>query len=61
MPYLPELKDKLDLSNFDEEFTQERPVLTPVHSVLSNVAQEEFRGFTYVSEWAKQTRAAFSK
>ena len=45
------------MRNFDEEFTNEVPVLTPVHSTLSNANQEEFRGFTFVSDWAKASRA----
>ncbi|KAJ3253607.1 Serine/threonine kinase [Boothiomyces macroporosus] len=57
-PYLPKITSPTDLSNFDEEFTSEVPVLTPVHSVLSNANQEEFRGFTFVSDWAKASRAA---
>ncbi|KAI8896809.1 kinase-like domain-containing protein [Globomyces pollinis-pini] len=57
-PYLPSVRSPTDLSNFDEEFTNEMPVLTPVHSTLSNAHQEEFRGFTFVSEWAKASRAA---
>ncbi|KAJ3268592.1 Serine/threonine kinase [Terramyces sp. JEL0728] len=57
-PYLPKITSPTDLSNFDEEFTSEVPVLTPVHSVLSNANQEEFRGFTFVSDWAKVSRAA---
>ena len=40
-----------DTSNFDEEFTREVPVLTPVHSQLNTDAQEEFKGFSYVSDW----------
>ena len=51
-PFFPQITSPTDVSNFDEEFTREMPVLTPVHSVLSAADQEEFRGFTYVSEWA---------
>ncbi|RUP45811.1 hypothetical protein BC936DRAFT_147709, partial [Jimgerdemannia flammicorona] len=42
---------RADTSNFDEEFTKEIPVLTPVHSTLNNGEQEEFRTFSYVAEW----------
>ena len=30
----------MDLSNFDSEFTQEEPVLTPCHSILTHADQE---------------------
>ena len=46
-----------DVTNFDEEFTKEIPVLTPTTSVLSTANQEEFRGFTYISTWAEANRA----
>jgi len=45
-----------DISNFDEEFTKLKPVLTLTNSVLHPADQEEFRGFTYVSEWAQENR-----
>jgi len=50
-PFLPSISSPTDTSNFDEEFTSEAPVLTPVHSVLSTEMQGEFRGFSYVAEW----------
>ncbi|KAJ3024977.1 UNVERIFIED_CONTAM: Serine/threonine kinase [Siphonaria sp. JEL0065] len=37
-----------DISNFDEEFTKEAPVLTPINMILSAADQEEFRGFTHI-------------
>ncbi|KAG9298244.1 hypothetical protein G9A89_002732 [Geosiphon pyriformis] len=52
-PYLPSISSPTDTSNFDEEFTREVPVLTPVHSHLDREAQNEFRGFSYVAEWVK--------
>ncbi|KAI8913115.1 kinase-like domain-containing protein [Powellomyces hirtus] len=55
-PYYPKISSPTDVSNFDEEFTKEEPVLTPCTSVLSAADQEDFRGFTYVSEWAQQAR-----
>ncbi|KAI8804110.1 kinase-like domain-containing protein [Cladochytrium replicatum] len=55
-PYKPKISSPTDVSCFDEEFTREMPVLTPCHSVLSAADQEEFRGFTYISEWAQQKR-----
>ncbi|KAI9202644.1 uncharacterized protein BJ171DRAFT_512805 [Polychytrium aggregatum] len=56
-PFYPSIGSPTDVSNFDEEFTKEMPVLTPCTSVLSATDQEEFRGFTYISEWAQETRA----
>ncbi|KAJ3196472.1 Serine/threonine kinase [Irineochytrium annulatum] len=47
-PFYPTISSPTDVSNFDEEFTKEMPVLTPCNSVLSAADQEEFRGFTYI-------------
>ncbi|KAI9005263.1 kinase-like domain-containing protein [Gaertneriomyces semiglobifer] len=55
-PFYPKISSPTDTSNFDEEFTKEVPVLTPCNSVLSAADQEEFRGFTYISDWAKSGR-----
>ena len=49
-----------DVSNFDTEFTRELPLLTPCNSVLSDLDQEEFRGFTYVSDWGTKARIAMA-
>ncbi|CDK29727.1 unnamed protein product [Kuraishia capsulata CBS 1993] len=49
-PYIPEIRDPRDISYFDEEFTSQAAKLTPVNSLLSLSVQEQFRGFTYVSE-----------
>jgi len=38
-----------DTSNFDEEFTREKPTLTPVHGQLTVRDQAEFNGFSWVS------------
>ncbi|KAJ3339424.1 Serine/threonine kinase [Gonapodya sp. JEL0774] len=56
-PFLPKVKNTKDTSNFDSEFTREQPVLTPTNNVLSARDQEEFRGFSYVSEWAVEKRS----
>ncbi len=37
-----------DTSNFDEEFTREKPTLTPVHGQLTGKDQAEFNGFSWV-------------
>ncbi|KAJ3034450.1 Serine/threonine kinase [Rhizophlyctis rosea] len=55
-PFVPTIAHAGDVSNFDPEFTRERPVLTPINSVLSAADQREFNDFTFVSEWAKQAR-----
>ena len=72
-PFLPQIKNATDTSNFDQEFTSVTPVLTPVNSgesfaplitdderrifadnttVLSQAMQEEFRGFSYMADFA---------
>jgi hypothetical protein len=53
-----EQNDPEDVSNFDKTFTVEEPVLTPVNSKLNDVEQNEFKDFTFVSEWAVQSRLA---
>ena len=50
-PFCPTLKNPSDTSWFDTEFTREKPMLTPVHSVFSPQDQAEFRDFSwYVPE-----------
>lgn len=51
-PFYPKIDSATDTSNFDPEFTSERPVLTPVNTALTASMQEEFRGFSYVADWA---------
>ncbi|KAG6868630.1 hypothetical protein C0993_000220 [Termitomyces sp. T159_Od127] len=51
-PYFPTIKGSADTSNFDEEFTREKPTLTPVHGQLSSRDQAEFNGFSWVAQWA---------
>ncbi|KAJ1983685.1 Serine/threonine kinase [Dimargaris verticillata] len=50
-PYLPQIRSRFDISNFDEEFTRERPVLTPTSTVLDEADQDEFASFSYVADW----------
>ncbi|VDK64969.1 unnamed protein product [Gongylonema pulchrum] len=43
-------KSNTDLSNFDNEFTQEAPLLTPIDRLfLMNLDQSEFEGFTFTN------------
>lgn len=49
-PFVPELANEMDFSNFDQEFTSETPRLTPVETVLSSNEQEKFRGFSHISD-----------
>ncbi|KAI9260760.1 hypothetical protein BDA99DRAFT_513146 [Phascolomyces articulosus] len=50
-PFIPTIKGPLDTSNFDEEFTQETPQITPVNSLLTPGSQQEFEGFSYTADW----------
>lgn len=49
-PYMPEVKSSHDVSNFDDEFTSETPRLTPINTLLSSSMQEQFRGFSHISD-----------
>ncbi|CAH0551266.1 unnamed protein product [Brassicogethes aeneus] len=50
-PFRPRIKSRKDVANFDQEFTREDPVLTPVNpEVLQSINQDEFRGFTIVNK-----------
>ncbi|KAI8837512.1 kinase-like domain-containing protein [Chytriomyces cf. hyalinus JEL632] len=55
-PFFPSVGGPADVSNFDKEFTKETPLLTPINTVLSAADQEEFRGFSHISEWAQANR-----
>ncbi|XP_053201503.1 calcium-independent protein kinase C-like [Panonychus citri] len=49
-PFKPKIKTKRDVNNFDQDFTKEEPVLTPVNiEVLRTINQEEFKGFSFVN------------
>ena len=44
-------KNRTDANNFDKDFTQEEPCLTPVASeVVAAINQNEFSGFSYVND-----------
>ncbi|KAL1924148.1 uncharacterized protein VTP21DRAFT_7183 [Calcarisporiella thermophila] len=49
--YIPKISSALDTSNFDEEFTREKPILTPIDYTLNHADQQEFLGFSYVASW----------
>ncbi|KAL0116223.1 hypothetical protein PUN28_011216 [Cardiocondyla obscurior] len=50
-PIRPKIKNEKDALNFDTEFTKEDPVLTPESAdKLSDINQEEFRGFSIVNK-----------
>ncbi|XP_036402342.1 protein kinase C epsilon type [Megalops cyprinoides] len=50
-PFKPRIKTKRDVNNFDQDFTREEPVLTPVEdAIIKQINQEEFRGFSYFGE-----------
>lgn len=50
-PYVPTLRDPTDISNFDEEFTSQKPILTPPEevSLLTRKEQTIFKDFDFVS------------
>ena len=52
-PFRPTVASKFDVSNFDEEFTQEEPILSPPKNrrPLTNKEQRQFRGFDYSRDW----------
>ncbi|KAK6300470.1 hypothetical protein J4Q44_G00285680 [Coregonus suidteri] len=51
-PFVPSIKGREDVSNFDEEFTAEPPALTPPREprTLSRKDQDSFCDFDYVSD-----------
>ncbi|XP_064457993.1 serine/threonine-protein kinase N2-like isoform X1 [Ornithodoros turicata] len=52
-PFVPTVKSPEDVSNFDEEFTSERPILTAPKDprLLSQDEQQHFKDFTYLGDW----------
>uniref|UniRef100_A0A3B3BKV3 Protein kinase C n=1 Tax=Oryzias melastigma TaxID=30732 RepID=A0A3B3BKV3_ORYME len=49
-PFKPRIKTPEDVNNFDPDFTQEEPTLTPIDGpVIPSVNQEEFRNFSFTS------------
>ncbi|KAJ3290953.1 Serine/threonine kinase [Rhizoclosmatium sp. JEL0117] len=56
-PWKPTLKNERDVSNFEEEFTGEKPVLTVMHGKLSPTEQVLFDNFEFISELAMAAAA----
>lgn len=52
-PFVPTIKSREDVSNFDDEFTSEAPILTPPREprVLTVNEQEQFADFDYIADW----------
>ncbi|XP_068435937.1 protein kinase C eta type isoform X2 [Clinocottus analis] len=49
-PFKPRIKTPEDVNNFDPDFTQEEPTLTPIDDpLIPSVNQDEFRNFSYTS------------
>ncbi|XP_022603877.1 protein kinase C epsilon type-like [Seriola dumerili] len=50
-PFKPRIKTKRDVNNFDQDFTREEPVLTPVEDgIIKQINQDEFKGFSYFGD-----------
>lgn len=47
-PYKPPVTSAMDTSNFDQEFTKEKPIDSVVDEFLSESVQKQFGGWTYV-------------
>nr|XP_034190989.1 serine/threonine-protein kinase N isoform X2 [Osmia lignaria] len=52
-PFVPVIHSVEDVSNFDEEFTSEKPQLTPPKDPrpLNDLEQMLFKDFTYMADW----------
>ncbi|KAM9482958.1 serine/threonine-protein kinase N2 isoform 2-T2 [Clarias gariepinus] len=52
-PFMPTIKGREDVSNFDDEFTSEAPILTPPREprILNTSEQELFTDFDYIADW----------
>uniref|UniRef100_A0A4W6FJF8 Protein kinase C n=1 Tax=Lates calcarifer TaxID=8187 RepID=A0A4W6FJF8_LATCA len=49
-PFKPRIKTPEDVNNFDPDFTQEEPTLTPIDDpLIPSINQEEFRNFSFTS------------
>uniref|UniRef100_A0A665UG61 protein kinase C n=1 Tax=Echeneis naucrates TaxID=173247 RepID=A0A665UG61_ECHNA len=52
-PFVPTIQGANDVSNFDDEFTSEAPILTPPREprVLRSEEQNMFSDFDYIADW----------
>ena len=52
-PFIPTIGSHEDVSNFDDEFTREAPVLTPTRNPrpLARSEQSLFKDFSYMADW----------
>ena len=52
-PFVPTVRNAEDVSNFDEEFTQEQPVLTPAKDRRDLLTDDQslFKDFNYIADW----------
>ncbi|TNM97892.1 hypothetical protein fugu_014138 [Takifugu bimaculatus] len=52
-PFIPTIQGPNDVSNFDDEFTSEAPILTPPREprALSSDEQNMFFDFDYIADW----------
>uniref|UniRef100_A0A8C6MEU4 protein kinase C n=1 Tax=Nothobranchius furzeri TaxID=105023 RepID=A0A8C6MEU4_NOTFU len=52
-PFVPTIQSSSDVSNFDEEFTSEAPILTPPREprALNSEEQKLFSDFDYIADW----------
>ncbi|XP_073705520.1 serine/threonine-protein kinase N2 [Garra rufa] len=52
-PFVPTIQSSSDVSNFDDEFTSEAPVLTPPREPrpLNQHEQDLFADFDYIADW----------
>uniref|UniRef100_A0A674DR70 Protein kinase C n=1 Tax=Salmo trutta TaxID=8032 RepID=A0A674DR70_SALTR len=48
-PFKPRIKTAEDVNNFDPDFTQEDPTLTPIEDLLPSVNQDEFHNFSFTA------------
>lgn len=53
-PFKPRIRDRLDVSNFDRQFTEQKVELSPTdESFMMNMDQSVFDGFSYTCDTFK--------
>ncbi|KTG44381.1 hypothetical protein cypCar_00000876 [Cyprinus carpio] len=48
-PFIPRIDSIEDVHNFDPDFTQEEPCLTPIEDSIFHIHQDDFKNFTYTA------------